>query len=78
MRKTLYMHPDAIRELYRIPRGVAGELTKVIRLLEVDPTPANSTPAPGRPGRHYLTALGYIVEYEIEEEKLTILVIEKE
>ena len=77
MRRTIHIHPDAVRELYLIPRGIAGELTKLIRALETDPTPANSQPSPGRPGRHEFQALEYVVVYEISEEKITILVIDE-
>ena len=78
MRRTIHIHPDALREIYLIPRGAAAELTKILRTLETDPTPNNATPLPGRPGRYELRALGYVTVYEVGETRINILTVEQE
>ena len=78
MRRTIHIHPDALREIYLIPRGAAAELTKVLRALEANPTPDNATPAPGRPGRYELRALGYVIVYEVGETRVNILMVDQE
>ena len=76
MRRSIFLAPRAIRDLYAIPRGVAGELTKALRVLETDPTPDNSTPIPERPGRHELLLLDYMAVYAVEETRIVILTID--
>lgn len=78
MRRTIHIHPDALREIYLIPRGAAAELTKLLRALETDPTPENTTPVPGRPGRYELRALGHVTLYEVGETRINILMVEPE
>jgi hypothetical protein len=78
MVRTLFMHPDTMRELYGISRGIVGDLTQAIRVLETNPTPDNSLPDPGRAGRRELRALGYVVTYALEEKRIVILFVEQE
>ncbi len=75
MRRPISIMADAVPELYSVPRGIAADLTASISLLADNPTPENSQPAPGRPGRHELRAHGYIVTYSIGDEKITIWAI---
>lgn len=75
---TLFIHPNALRGLYAIPRGVAGELTAAIRMLETDPTPPQAISVLGRSNRYELRLTGYVAVYQLDEEqrKVTLLLVE--
>jgi mRNA-degrading endonuclease RelE of RelBE toxin-antitoxin system len=75
MRRTLFMSPTAIRDLYTIPRGIVGELTSALRVLETNPTPDQSTPVAERAGRYEFRALDYVAGYTVEEERIIVLYV---
>jgi hypothetical protein len=78
MRWTPRYDVEAVRAIYTLPRGVAGEVTDAIRQLLVDPRPPKSEPVPGRDQTYQIHVQGHRVEYELiaEQQILKILFIE--
>lgn len=66
---TARYDPDAVRGLYRLPRGVAGEVTEAIRRLLTNPTPPDCKPVEGRTRTYRIYPADHSVEYEIVEEQ---------
>lgn len=78
MVKTIFIDPDALQELYAIPRGTVAEVTRAIRALQANPTPPGSTLIADRPGRRHILVQGYTITYQITGEKIVILAIDQE
>lgn len=78
MRWTPRYDIEAVRAIYTLPRGVAGEVTAAIKNLLTDPQPPGSEPVPGRDQTFQIQVHGHRVEYELmaEQQILKILFIE--
>jgi hypothetical protein len=78
MRWTPRYDVEAVRAIYTLPRGVAGEVTEAIRHLLVDPRPPESEPVSGRDQTYQIYVQGHRVEYEllVEQRIIKILFIE--
>jgi len=61
-----------LEALYRLPRGVAGEVTDAIETLQNDPTPVQAETVEGRANTYRLTIADHLIEYEVVSEKRII------
>jgi len=66
---TAHYGPNAVRGLYRLPRGIAGEVTEAIKQLLTNPTPPDCEPVQGRERTYRIHPAGHTVEYEIMKEQ---------
>ncbi|MCB0111874.1 MAG: type II toxin-antitoxin system RelE/ParE family toxin [Caldilineaceae bacterium] len=75
MRWTPRYDVEAVRAIYTLPRGVAGEVTEAIKTLLSDPRPPKSEPVPGRDQTFQIHVQGHRVEYELMEEQQIIKIL---
>jgi mRNA-degrading endonuclease RelE of RelBE toxin-antitoxin system len=79
-RWTLYAHPAFTGALRRIPRGLAGLVSKAISALAGNPLPSGYEPIEGYENRFRLRVYSYLVYYEVIEETgiINLLLVEEE
>lgn len=65
----------AVRALYALPRGIAGEVTDAIDQLLKDPIPDHVEPVEEIRNVYRLTIGGHLVEYEVIEEQRAIKIL---
>jgi hypothetical protein len=65
---TIYYAPAAIAGMYKVPRGVAAEVTAAIADLQHEPIPTAATPDPtGLAHTYAILVAGHTLTYEIIE-----------
>jgi mRNA-degrading endonuclease RelE of RelBE toxin-antitoxin system len=72
---TISVDARAVRGLYALPRGVAGQVTDALEALRSDPIPADVEPVEELQNTYQLAVADHIVEYEVVAEKRLIKVL---
>jgi mRNA-degrading endonuclease RelE of RelBE toxin-antitoxin system len=78
---TIVVHPNFIKALYQIGRGLAGDISDVLELIASDPT-RFGVPIPDKPGFYRCKLIDHVLIYEVDQNlkfvrMFSLLAIEK-